>query len=144
MLSVNFGVKDTDKSVIPCTESPKRDSSIIAIVVYFVFYKVMMVEPSHPYVAPSHCLNPAQRVSETFHSPSDEADGKLCRSCFFALPSRQRRGGSFEFIETRNAMQFIRKRANSVVASHLAVEGWRRQKNYSSSWLWPGIRLLTR
>ena len=29
MLSVNFGVKDTDKSVIPCTESPKRDSSII-------------------------------------------------------------------------------------------------------------------
>ena len=89
MLSVNFGVKDTDKSVIPCTESPKRDSSIIAIVVYFVFYKVMMVEPSHPYVAPSHCLNPAQRVSETFHSPSDEADGKLCRSCFSALPSKQ-------------------------------------------------------
>ena len=50
-----------------------------------------MVEPSHPYVAPSHCLNPAQRVSETCHSPSDEADGKLCRFCLFALPSRQPR-----------------------------------------------------
>ena len=33
------------------------------------------------------------------------------------------RGSSFEFIETRNAMQFIRKPANSVVASQLAVEG---------------------
>ena len=29
MLRVNFGAKDTDKSVIPCTESLKRDSSII-------------------------------------------------------------------------------------------------------------------
>ena len=32
MLNVNFGFKDTDKSVISCTESPKRDRSIIAIV----------------------------------------------------------------------------------------------------------------
>ena len=91
MLSVNFGVKDTDKSVIPCTESPKRDRSIIAIVCLLCLLQGYDggVEPSHPYVTPSHCLNPAQRVSETCHSPSDEADGKLCRSCFSALPSKQ-------------------------------------------------------
>ena len=82
-----------------------------------------MVEPSHPYVAPSHCLNPAQRVSETCHSPSDEADGKLYADPVSLHCPLNSRRGSFEFIETRNAMQFIRKRANSVVASQLAVEG---------------------
>ena len=90
MLNVNFGFKDTDKSVITCTESPKRDRSIIAIVCL-----LCLLQGYDGGAVPPICrtISLSQSCTKGFRNMSQPIWWSwwqtICRSCFSALPSKQ-------------------------------------------------------